>query len=89
MTKNFGPSVLQKVYNKVSVKEGKTLITMPHSNHLIRHLYSLTILDSAFTTDKKTVIHASVATTSNTIILIGLVLCESEDGENVIVLWNE
>lgn len=63
----------------MSVKEGKTLIMMPYSNRLIRHFYSPIFLDGTFTTDKKTIIHASIVTTSNTIILIGLVLCESED----------
>lgn len=69
------------------IKEGaRILILTPYYRHLIDHFYSPIFVDGTFSCDRKTIIHAACVTTTNTIILIGLVICDSESADCVYFL---
>lgn len=62
------------------------LIIAPYAKKLAEEFYSPIFVDGTFTSGKKTIIHAACVTTTNQIILVGLVLPEAEDGDSVYML---
>ena len=46
-------------------------------------------MDGAFPSDKKTIIHGSIVTSTNKIICVGLVVCKSEDAKSVHMLLSQ
>ena len=63
----------------VSVSRGRIRIIAPYSKQILNYFYSPVFVDGTSTSDGKSIIHASSVTTTNTLILLGLVVCNSED----------
>lgn len=62
---------------------GNKLIIMPYARKLVHYFGSPLFIDGTFTSDKKTIIHVCAVSSTNTIILLGLVLTQSENVEAV------
>lgn len=65
-----------------------TCIIMPYAQNIVKHFSSPIFLDATFTSDSLTIIHASCPTTTNRLIIVGLVLCPSETKDAIYMLMD-
>ena len=71
-------------------EEGDNItILFPHAKTLLENFCSPVFVDGAFPSDKKTIIHGSIVTSTNKIVCVGLVMCKSEDAKSVHMLLSQ
>lgn len=68
---------------------GSTVIITPYGRDLLSSFPNPAFIDGTFSNNKKIIIHVCIVTTDNVIILIGLVICDSENAQNVKLLLNK
>ena len=71
-------------------EEGDNItILFPYTKTLLENFCSPVFVDGTFTSDKKTIIHGSIVTSTNKIVCVGLVVCKSEDAKSVHMLLSQ
>ena len=71
-------------------EEGDNItILFPHAKTLLENFCSPVFVGGAFPSDKKTIIRGSIATSTNRIVCVGAVVCESEDAKSVRMLLSQ
>ena len=63
---------------KVVKKEASICIIMPYAEKLIEQFYAPLFIDGTACIEAKTIIHISCVTTTNVIIVVGLIMCSKE-----------
>lgn len=77
---------LEKKGFEIKKQNDDIFISMPFAKRLVHYFNSPLFIDGTHTSDDKTITHVTVVTTTNQIVLVGLALSKTENGETVSTL---